>query len=61
MIIKHMIEEIVDLYISLHQEHPDENTMDKLEKSSEKELIEFRDILKVSGLDLNYPNFDHLY
>ena len=61
MIIKHLIEEIVDLYIYLHQEHPSEKTMDKLEKSSKKELIEYRDTLKFSSLELNYPNFDNLY
>jgi hypothetical protein len=61
MIIKHLIEEIVDLYIYLHQEHPSEKTMDKLEKSSTEELIEYRNTLKFSGLEFNHPNFDNLY
>lgn len=60
MIAQMLIQEIKDLYVSINQEEPTELEIVKLENSTEEELIDLRDGLKMSTVE-EYPNFDNLY
>jgi hypothetical protein len=60
MIAQMLIQEIKDLYVSINQEEPTELELVKLENSTEEELTDIRDGLKISSME-EYPNFDNLY
>jgi hypothetical protein len=60
MIAQMLIQEIKDLYVSINQEEPTELELVKLENSTEEELTDIRDGLKLSLVD-DYPSFDNLY
>ena len=61
MIAQMLIQEIKDLYVSINQEEPTELELVKLENSTEEELTDIRDGLKLSSMEEEYPNFDNLY
>ena len=61
MIAQMLIQEIKDLYVSINQEEPTELELVKLENSTEEELTDLRDGLKLSSMEEEYPNFDNLY
>jgi len=60
MIAQMLIQEIKDLYVSINQEEPTELELVKLENSTEEELTDIRNGLKMSSIE-EYPNFDNLY
>jgi uncharacterized protein YbcI len=60
MIAQMLIQEIKDLYVSINQEEPTELEIVKLENSTEEELTDLRNGLKMSSIE-EYPNFDNLY